>query len=55
MLDFCAKHAIVADIELIPLDGINAAYERMLRSDVKYRFVLDVATFDFAEGEERAA
>jgi uncharacterized zinc-type alcohol dehydrogenase-like protein len=44
MLDFCAKHNIVSDIELIPISAINAAYERMLRSDVKYRFVIDMAT-----------
>jgi len=55
MLDFCAKHDIVSDIELIPMSGINDAYERMLRSDVKYRFVLDLATLDAAAGEERAA
>jgi uncharacterized zinc-type alcohol dehydrogenase-like protein len=44
MLDFCAAHGIVADIELIRADGINAAYERMLAGDVKYRFVIDNAT-----------
>ena len=44
MLDFCAQHGIVSDIELIRADGIDAAYERMLRSDVKYRFVIDAAT-----------
>jgi uncharacterized zinc-type alcohol dehydrogenase-like protein len=44
MLDFCAAHDIVADIELIAADGIEDAYERMLRSDVKYRFVIDCAT-----------
>ena len=44
MLDFCAKHGIVADIEMIAADGIEGAYERMLRSDVKYRFVIDNAT-----------
>lgn len=44
MLDFCAEHNIVADIELIAMDGINDAYERMLKSDVKYRFVIDMAT-----------
>lgn len=42
MLDFCAAHGIVADIELIPIQSINQAYERMLRSDVKYRFVIDM-------------
>lgn len=41
MLDFCAEHGIVADIELIRADGINEAYERMLKGDVKYRFVID--------------
>ena len=44
MLDFCGKHNIMADIELISIDKINEAYERMIRSDVKYRFVIDLAT-----------
>jgi len=44
MLDFCAEHNIMSDIELIPIAEINTAYERMLRSDVKYRFVIDMAT-----------
>jgi alcohol dehydrogenase (NADP+) len=44
MLDFCAKHGIVSDIEMIPIASINDAYERMLKSDVKYRFVIDMAT-----------
>ncbi|NEK74848.1 MAG: NAD(P)-dependent alcohol dehydrogenase, partial [Xanthomonas euvesicatoria] len=44
MLDFCAKHNIVSDIETIRADQINEAYERMLKSDVKYRFVIDMAT-----------
>ena len=44
MLDFCAKHGIVADIEMIRADEINTAYERMLKGDVKYRFVMDMAT-----------
>jgi uncharacterized zinc-type alcohol dehydrogenase-like protein len=44
MLDFCAAHKVVSDIELIRMDQINEAYERMLRSDVKYRFVIDMAT-----------
>jgi len=42
MLDFCGQHGITADIELIPMQEINTAYERMLKSDVKYRFVIDV-------------
>jgi uncharacterized zinc-type alcohol dehydrogenase-like protein len=45
MLDFCAQHNIVSDIEVIPMDYINTAYERMLKSDVKYRFVIDMARF----------
>ena len=44
MLDFCAQHGITADIELIRAEQINAAYERMLKGDVKYRFVIDCAT-----------
>ena len=44
MLDFCAQHQILSDIEMIPMDGINQAYERMQQSDVKYRFVIDMAT-----------
>nr|WP_295374652.1 NAD(P)-dependent alcohol dehydrogenase [Pseudoxanthomonas sp.] len=44
MLDFCAEHGIVADIELVRANEINTAYERMLKSDVKYRFVIDNAT-----------
>jgi uncharacterized zinc-type alcohol dehydrogenase-like protein len=42
MLDFCAKHGVLSDIELIPIDRINTAYERMLKSDVRYRFVIDI-------------
>jgi uncharacterized zinc-type alcohol dehydrogenase-like protein len=44
MLDFCAEKHIVSDIELIPVAGVNDAYERMLKGDVRYRFVLDLAT-----------
>ena len=44
MLDFCAENGIVSDIEIIPIQKINEAYERMLRSDVKYRFVIDMAS-----------
>jgi alcohol dehydrogenase (NADP+) len=44
MLDFCAAHDIVSDIEMIPMRDIDKAYERMLKSDVKYRFVIDMAT-----------
>lgn len=44
MLDFCAEHNITADIEMINMKDINQAYERMLKGDVKYRFVIDMAT-----------
>ena len=44
MLDFCGRHGIASDIELIRMDQINEAYERMLKSDVKYRFVIDMAS-----------
>jgi uncharacterized zinc-type alcohol dehydrogenase-like protein len=44
MLDFCGVHGVECDIELIRMQQINEAYERMLRSDVKYRFVIDMAT-----------
>jgi uncharacterized zinc-type alcohol dehydrogenase-like protein len=44
MLDFCAEHGITSDIEMISIDKINDAYERMLKSDVKYRFVIDMAS-----------
>ncbi|HVM93808.1 MAG TPA: NAD(P)-dependent alcohol dehydrogenase [Terriglobales bacterium] len=44
MLDFCAEHGIVCDIEMIPIQKINEAYERLLKSDVKYRFVIDMAS-----------
>jgi len=44
MLDFCAEHGIASDIEKINIQDINEAYERMLKSDVKYRFVIDMAS-----------
>ncbi|QOW19248.1 NAD(P)-dependent alcohol dehydrogenase [Lysobacter ciconiae] len=44
MLDFCAEHGIAADIELINIDQIETAYERMLKADVRYRFVIDIAS-----------
>jgi alcohol dehydrogenase (NADP+) len=46
MLDYCAEHGIVCDIEKIAIDKINEAYERMLQSDVKYRFVIDMASLN---------
>jgi uncharacterized zinc-type alcohol dehydrogenase-like protein len=44
MLDYCGTHGIVSDIELIPIQKINEAYERMIRGDVRYRFVIDSKT-----------
>ena len=44
MLDFCGKHGITADVEVIPIQKVNEAYERMLKSDVKYRFCIDMAS-----------
>ena len=44
MLDFCAEHGIASDVEVIAAADINEAYERVLASDVRYRFVIDIAT-----------
>ncbi|MGB6483751.1 MAG: NAD(P)-dependent alcohol dehydrogenase [Candidatus Acidiferrales bacterium] len=44
MLDFCGKHNITADVEVIPIQKVNEAYERLLKSDVKYRFAIDMAS-----------
>src|SRR5690606_7555875 len=44
LLDFCGKHGITSDIETIDIQNINEAYERMLKSDVKYRFVIDMSS-----------
>jgi alcohol dehydrogenase (NADP+) len=44
MLDFCAKHGVASDVELIPIDQINEAYERIISGDVRYRFVIDIAS-----------
>jgi uncharacterized zinc-type alcohol dehydrogenase-like protein len=44
MLDFCAAHQIAADIELIPIQQVNEAYTRIMKNDVKYRFVIDMAS-----------
>ncbi len=48
MLDFCGKHGITSDIEMIKMQDINVAYERMLKSDVKYRFVIDMESLALA-------
>jgi uncharacterized zinc-type alcohol dehydrogenase-like protein len=44
MLDYCGEHDVTSDVEVIPIKEVNAAYERVLRSDVRYRFVIDIAT-----------
>ena len=44
MLDFCGKHNITSDVEIIPIQKINEAYQRLLKSDVKYRFSIDMAS-----------
>jgi uncharacterized zinc-type alcohol dehydrogenase-like protein len=44
MIDFCGQHNIVSDIEMVPIQQVNQAYERLLKNDVKYRFVIDIAS-----------
>jgi uncharacterized zinc-type alcohol dehydrogenase-like protein len=44
MLDYCAEHDIVSDIELVTFDKVNEAYDRVVKADVKYRFVIDIAS-----------
>ena len=44
MLDFCNEHGLTSDIEMIPIQDIDTAYDRMVKSDVKYRFVIDMAS-----------
>ncbi|MGH6935912.1 MAG: zinc-binding dehydrogenase, partial [Methylocella sp.] len=48
MLDFCAEHNIISDVEVIPIQKINEAFERMLRSNVKYRFSIDMRSLSRA-------
>jgi len=50
LLDFCGEHDIISDIELIKIQDINKAYKRMLKSDVKYRFVIDMASLKSDNG-----
>lgn len=51
MLDFCAEHEVYCDIELIDMSQVNTAFERMVKSDVRYRFVIDIKEFGKQEGE----
>jgi uncharacterized zinc-type alcohol dehydrogenase-like protein len=55
MLDFCAAHGIVSDVEMIPIKAIDEAYERMLKSDVKYRFVIDMQSLKDEARKDEAA
>jgi uncharacterized zinc-type alcohol dehydrogenase-like protein len=48
MLNFCGEHNITADVEVIPIQQVNEAYERLLKSDVKYRFAIDMASLEYA-------
>jgi uncharacterized zinc-type alcohol dehydrogenase-like protein len=48
MLDFCGAHDITSDVEVIPIQKVSEAYERLLRSDVKYRFAIDMASLKAA-------
>jgi uncharacterized zinc-type alcohol dehydrogenase-like protein len=52
LLDFCGEHGITADVEVIKIQDVNEAYKRMLKSDVKYRFVIDMASLK-SDGEKR--
>jgi uncharacterized zinc-type alcohol dehydrogenase-like protein len=47
MLDYCGEHNITADVEVIPIQKVNEAYERMLKQDVKYRFVIDMSSLKY--------
>jgi uncharacterized zinc-type alcohol dehydrogenase-like protein len=50
MLDFCGKHGITSDVEVIPIQQINEAYERVMRGDVRFRFVIDLASLSTTSG-----
>ena len=55
MLEFCGEHGIHSDIELIRMQDINEAYERLLKADVKYRFVIDMAPLNQEAAEPSAS
>ena len=44
MLNFCAEHGVVSDVEIVPIQSVNEAYERLVSNDVKYRFVIDMSS-----------
>jgi hypothetical protein len=51
MLDFCAEHRIESDVEVIPIQQVNEAYERVLKGDVRFRFVIDLASLKYSAAE----
>jgi uncharacterized zinc-type alcohol dehydrogenase-like protein len=48
MLDFCGKHSLTSDVEVIPIQKVNEAYDRVVKSDVRYRFVIDMASLSLS-------
>ena len=44
MIDFCAAHKIVSDVEMVPIQSVNQAHEALVKNDVRYRFVIDMAS-----------
>jgi len=53
MLNFCAEHGVVSDVEIVPIQSVNQAYERLVSNDVKYRFVIDMSSLKTASGERK--
>ena len=51
MLDYCAEHNIISDVELIDIKYINTAYERTINGDVRYRFVIDISSLKEGDGK----
>jgi uncharacterized zinc-type alcohol dehydrogenase-like protein len=52
MLDFCAEHRVASEVEVIPIQKINEAYERVLKSDVHYRFVIDMSSLKYSRKDK---
>ena len=55
MLDFCGEHNVSADVEVIPIQDVNEAYERLANSDVKYRFSIDMASLKSESNRPRGS
>jgi uncharacterized zinc-type alcohol dehydrogenase-like protein len=53
MIDFCARHNIVSDVEVVPMQGVNEAYARLVKNDVRYRFVIDMASLKGSRAKTR--